>query len=220
MKIVIAGGRNEADFLISSLLNKSHKLTVINDDEKYCGYLSATHGIAIIYGDPCKQYVLSDAGIFDYDILIALKPDDADNLAICQAAKRIFGIKKAVCTVSNPKNVEVFKKLGVNTVISATYMVANIIEQATTIESLIKTLSIEDEKVILSELLVDNSYPIVNKRIMDIHFPQGIIISCILRGNDMLVPNGQTVILADDKLIIISSPQNQELAVNAITGRK
>lgn len=218
MKIVIAGGKNEADFLIRSLLDKKHSLIVINDDEKYCSYLSQTHRIPIVFGDPCKQYVLSDAGISDYDILIALKSDDADNLAICQSAKRIFGIKKAVCTVSNPKNVDVFKKLGVNTVISSAYMVANFIESASTIESLIKTLSIDDEKVILSEFLVGQSYPIVNKKIIDISFPKGIIISCIIRGNDVIVPNGQTIILLNDKLIIISSLQNQEIAVKIIAG--
>lgn len=219
MKIVIVGGSNEADFLISSLLNKNHKLLVINNDEKYCNYLAVTHNIAIVNGDPCKHYVLDDAHIYNYDILIALEAQDADNLAICQAAKRIYGIKKAVCTVSNPKNVQVFKKLGVNTVISSAYMVANMIEQATSLENLIKTLSFEDEKIILSEILVDRSFPVVQKQIMNIDLPQGIIISCIFRGNDMIVPNGQTVLLIGDKLIILSSPMNQEAAIKAISGR-
>ncbi|MEM1485764.1 NAD-binding protein [Oscillospiraceae bacterium PP1C4] len=148
MKIVIAGGQNEVDFLIGSLLEKKHKLVVINQDKAYCEYLAETHQITIINGDPCKQYVLDDAGIKGSDILIALTPNDADNLAICQTAKRIYGVKKVVCTVFSPKNVEVFKKLGVNTVISASNMLACYIEQAFTAESLRKTLSIENEQVI------------------------------------------------------------------------
>lgn len=40
MKIIVAGGRNKADFLIGSLLEKKHEVTVINDEEAYCRYLS------------------------------------------------------------------------------------------------------------------------------------------------------------------------------------
>ncbi len=218
MKIVIAGGRNKADFLIRSLLRKNHKLIVINDDDTYCEYLAQTHDIPIVYGDACKNYVLREAKIQGADIIIALRPDDADNLAICQVAKRIFGVKKAVCIVSNPKNVEIFKKLGVNTAISATYLVANMVEQASTIGNFIKTLSIEDEKVILTEMLVDENFPVTNQKIMDISFPTDAIISCIIRGDDILVPNGQTVIFKNDKLLIISSPQNQDVAIRAVSG--
>lgn len=72
-----------------------------------------------------------------YDIVIALRDKDADNLEICQMAKRLFGIKKTVCTVRNPKNVEVFELLGVDRAISATYMLAHYIEQASVVEELV-----------------------------------------------------------------------------------
>lgn len=220
MKIVIAGGRNKADFLIGLLLDKKHKLSVICDDAKYCEYLADTHGIPIVIGDPCKRYVLDEAHIKDFDVLIALKPDDADNLAICQMAKRIYNIKKNVCIVSNPKNVDVFKKLGVNTVISGTYMIANRIEQASTVESLIKTLSLEDEKAIISEILIEKDYFAADKKIMNLKFPQNVIIGCVIRGTNMIVPNGQTVIQEKDKLIVISSPESQSSAIAVISGGK
>lgn len=130
MKIVIVGGSSEVDYLIASFLNKNHHLVVINEDRKYCDYLSSEHNIPVTCGDPCRQFVLEEAQIYGYDMLIALKNDDADNFAICQYAKKLYNIKKSICTVSNPKNVDVFKKLGIDTVISATYIVANMIEQA------------------------------------------------------------------------------------------
>ena len=45
MKIVVAGGRSKADFLIGSLLEKKHEVTVINDEEAYCRYLSEKYNI-------------------------------------------------------------------------------------------------------------------------------------------------------------------------------
>jgi len=220
VKIVIAGGRNKADFLIGMLLNKKHKIVVICDDEKYCEYLSDKHNIPIVIGDPCKKFVLDEAHINDFDVLISLKPDDADNLSICQMAKRIYNIKKNVCIVSNPKNVEIFQKLGVNTAISATYMIAGRIEQASTIESLIKTLSLDDEKIIITEILVKKGYHANNMKIMDFKLPPNVIISCVIRGMNMIVPNGQTIICENDKLIVISSPENQSNAISVISGGK
>lgn len=219
MKIVIAGGHDRADFLIGSLLQKNHKLIVINEDNQYCEYLADVHRIPIIYGDPRKKYILGDARIHNYDVLIAITSNDADNLAICQMAKKDFAIKKAVCTVTNPKNVDIFKKLGVNTVISATYMLAKFIEQASTIENLIKTLAIE-EKVIMSEVILDNNSISTNRKVNELSFPKDAIISCIIRDSEALVPNGNTVLLPNDKLLIISSPQNQFSAVEAVTGGK
>lgn len=218
MKIALIGGRNKADFLVGLLLRKNNKVVVVNTDEKYCEYLSAKHAVTVYCGDGCKNYVLEDAQIDNFDILIALTDSDADNLWICQTAKKIFNVKRAVCTVSNPKNVEIFKSLGVNTVISATYMLAQFIEQASTVENLVKTLSIADNQVLISEVLVESAYPIVGKKVFEIKFPPNVIISCLIRNVDVIIPNGQTVILTHDKLLIISAPQNQQEAIFAVTG--
>ena len=67
MKIVVAGGRDEADFLIGLLLMGKHKLITVNEDMSYCEHLAAVHDdISVIYGDPCKEYVMEDAGIDVY----------------------------------------------------------------------------------------------------------------------------------------------------------
>lgn len=218
MKIVLCGGKNKAEFLIDSLKKKNHRLIIINDDLSYCDYLSEKFQLPIVVGDPCKQYILEDAQIYDAELLIALKPLDADNLAIAQMAQRIFNVKKVVAIVSNPKNVEVFKRLGVNTAISATYMVAKIIEQASTVETLVNTLSIEHDLVVLSEVMIDEVSKVLNKKIMEIQFPENVIISAIVRRGDLVVPNGKTELLYGDKLIILSSPQSQSQVIKTITG--
>ena len=217
MRIVIVGGYNKADFLIDSLLKKNHKLVVVNEDKDYSEYLSMKYDISVVCGDPCKQYLLEEAEIDDFDILISLMEKDQDNFAICQTAKKIYNIKKVVCIVTDPKNVDIFKKLRLDTVISATYSISKLIEQASTIESLMNTLALENEKIIMSEILIDKNYLSVGKKLSEIVFPENAIISCILRNNSMIVPNGNTVIEFGDKLFIISTPENQKEALNSIT---
>ena len=218
MKIVIVGGHNKSDFLIDSLLKKNHKLVIINEDKEYSEYLSLKYDIPVICGDPCKQYLLEEAEIYDFDILISLVEKDQDNFAICQTAKKVYHIKKVVCIVTDPKNVDIFKKLGLDTVISATYSISKLIEQASTIESLMNTLALENEKIIMSEVLIDKNYLSVGKKLSEILFPKNSIISCILRDNSMIVPNGSTTINFGDKLFIISTPENQKESLKSITG--
>ena len=85
MKIVIAGGHNEADFLIRMFKKQRHtSLVVINAENSYCRRLSSTHNIPVYAGDPSKTYVLSDAGAEGADVAIALTRRDSDNFVICQ----------------------------------------------------------------------------------------------------------------------------------------
>ena len=103
MRIVVAGGREEADFLIGSLLTKKHKVKVINDDANYSKYLAEKYNITVLKGDSSKEYILDDADIYGYDVLIALTNDDADNFVTCLVAKKNFDIKSAKKKIAQGK---------------------------------------------------------------------------------------------------------------------
>lgn len=217
MKIVIAGGKNEADFLISSLLQKHHELMVVNEDEGFCQYLSQRHKMPVFHGDPGKIYTLEDAGVRGYDIIIALSSYDSDNLAICQAAKKLLNIRRAVAIVSNPKNVEVFKKLGVNTAISATYMLTTIIEQASTVDNMLNSVPVEHDKLILTELLLDQNSACDYRQIQELELPRDAVVAGVLRGDKILPYAGELLLLPHDKVLILSSPSEQGKIIDLIT---
>ena len=128
-------------------------------------------------------------------------------------------MERAVATVSNPRNVSVFKKLCVNTAISATYTIAKIIEQASTIENLVNSLSIEQENIVLSELLLTGKCAVVNKKLKELSLPKNVIICCILRNVDMIVPNGETVLQEHDKLLLLCPTALQECVLDMLTAQ-
>lgn len=220
MKIVIAGGDSKADFIIKLLRDDRHKVVVINEEKTYCEYLATVHNIPIIFGDPCKKHILDNADIKDFDVMISLKNSDADNLEICQMADKLYNIKKTVCVVSNPHNVEIFKKLGINSPISATYAVANLIEQASTLDSFMKSLELEEEKIVITEIVIEPHFLSINKKIMELELPKNLIIGSIIRDGKLIIPNGSTELLVEDKLIIISSKEDQIKAVDVIGGKE
>lgn len=130
MRVVIVGGRTRADYLMGALAEEAEAVVVINDDRRFCEYLSSRHEGTVIWGDGTKRSVLEDADVAGFDAIVALTGYDADNLAICQVARRFLGIRRQLCIVANPENVRVFRQLGVTAAISGTATLAQGIRDA------------------------------------------------------------------------------------------
>ncbi|WP_313344095.1 NAD-binding protein [Sedimentibacter sp.] len=218
MKIVIVGNGVKVNFLADSLIKKGHQLVIINNNQDECERLSEFKDIMVIYGEGSKKFILEDANIYGFDLMIAVKSNDPDNLVICLLAKKVFGIPRAFATVSNPRNVEVFKKLGINTAVSATYVLSNIIEQMAFADQVINFMPLENENLQLLEVLVENISDVCGKQIMDLGLPNDTIIGCILRGNNTIVPNGRTEIHEGDKLMIFTSASSYASTLSKLTG--
>ena len=217
MKIVIADGSHAADYIIKSFKKRTNKLIVINSRKETVQYLVKSNKIPVFYGVPYKQSVLEGAHAEDADLFIALGFRDTDNFVSCLLAKRVFNAKKTICIVSNPKNVELYKNFGIDNVISSTHLLASTIISESSLESICKSMSLENDKVVLSEIIVKESYDIVNKRLMDIQFPKNSTIACIYRNPSVLIPNGKTIIKPDDKLFVFSTPKEQKNTIEFIT---
>jgi trk system potassium uptake protein TrkA len=175
MRIVIVGGGVKVDFLATSLIKKKHQLVIIDLDQDKCQALSEKSNAVIICGDGTKPFILEDAGVAGFDLMIAVTSKDADNLVICQLAKKMFGIRRAFATVNNPRNVEVFKKLGINTAVSATYVLAGIIEQMAFTDQIVHAMPLEEGKLQLLEVIVEEGHRACGKQIMDLDFPKDAI---------------------------------------------
>lgn len=130
VKIVVAGGDDEADFLIGLLKAKGNTIVAINDDCAMCERLASVHDIRSVWGDPTKRYVLEGARIDGFDLIIALMEIDAEKLVACQMASRFFSIERSVCTVTDPENASIFKRFGIDHVISSVTIVSDAVEDA------------------------------------------------------------------------------------------
>jgi len=216
MKIVIAGGRHAADYIIKKFKSSSNKLIVINESREIAQYLTKSNRIPVFFGEPYKYFVLDEAHVEDADIFIALGNVDTDNYVSCLLAKKVFNVKKCICIVNNPKNVDVFRDLGIDSVVSSTQLLATSVLNESSLENLIKTMSLEDEQIVLSEVVVKATYDIANKRIADINFPKTGNISCIYRKPSVIIPNGSTIILPKDKLLVVTTPAHQKEVLNFI----
>ena len=48
MRVVIVGGRTRADYLMGALAEEAEAVVVINDDRRFCEYLSSRHEGTVI----------------------------------------------------------------------------------------------------------------------------------------------------------------------------
>ena len=176
MRIVIANGSKQASFIISMFKSKENQLTVINSSRSFANELVHKEHIPVLVGSPWRKFVLEEANVHDADVFISLSEKDTDNYASCILAKRVFNVKKCICVVNNPENVELYKKLGIDSVISSTYLLAQSIKSESSMESLMKTLTLENNKIVVLEIPVLSKYRIANKRIMALAAPQPSII--------------------------------------------
>ena len=119
-------------------------------------------------------------------------------------------LRKTICRVLNPKRVELFKKLGIHTVISSIYMLGQSIKEEANIKSMFKTLQLTDDLITLTEIDIIEAYHLHGKKILDLKLPPRINISCIMRGNKVIIPNGQTELKINDTLMIVSATSDQK----------
>lgn len=216
MRIVIADGSSAADYVIKVFRKNGNQLTVINSRKDIVQYLVKSNGIPVIYGEPYKINILRDANIDGCDLFIALGKEDTDNFVSCLLAKKAFNARKCICTVNDPGNVELFSRLGIDSVISSTQILAKSIFSESSLEKFTKSMSVEDDKIVLTEILVDSSYAICGKRIMDINFPKTGTISCIYRKPNVIIPNGQTIIYPCDNLFVVTTPSEEKKIIDFV----
>lgn len=218
MKICIAGGQSKAQFLIELFKEEGHKVTVINDDEKYSDVLSRKFNMPVFFGNPTTNRCLEEAEIDNFDILVALRPLDSDNLAICQMAKKDFHVRRVVAIVNDPSNVEIFQSLGVKTTISATFQVSKLIERASLVENIVNTLDVQNENIKMLNILIKEEFPVAGHTLIELDTPIFMSVSCVIRGKGFIIPRGDTKIMVDDRLLIITDTEHKPDAIDYITG--
>ena len=221
MNIVVCGGRQQADYLLSVFANKrGNRIVVINDDEKIGDTISEHYGLGVIKTDPTKKYSFEIADVNNFDLVISLQSSDADNFVTCKMAKQFFHIKKAICTVSNPNNVDIFMKLGIDVAISDSYLLTQKIKGESDIESIMSSFVLEDNQVLISEITIKEDFDCIGMALKDLNLPITGNITCIYREPKVIIPRGDTTINCNDHIYICSSPKDQDELVEFITKRK
>ena len=217
--VLLIGGRNKTKSLAASLLAQGYHVTAINDSMEYCEELAKVPNLTVYHGDGTKLYVLDEAGAADCGIAIALTARDENNLVSCQMCKRNFGVKKTVALVNDPAKIEFFHQMGVDSVVCAISTITSIIQQQAFIDDMVNIVPVGYGKVQIVEVHIPDDAPVCDKKLWEINLPKEVVVGCILRQDQALIPRGDTRINANDTLVVIAGSGQELEAIHMLTGR-
>src|SRR5829696_3612540 len=129
MYIIVAGGGKVGYYLTKTLVNEGYEILLIEKSAKKVAVYAERFGSVVMEGDAAELSTLEAAGAARADVVVAVTGDDEDNLVICQTAKRLFNVPRTIARVNNPKNEEIFRRLGIDVTVSSTNIILSIIEQ-------------------------------------------------------------------------------------------
>jgi trk system potassium uptake protein TrkA len=211
MYIIIVGAGKVGYHLGSLLMAEGHEVMLIEEDRSKVELLSLEFHDAIIQGNGATVEVLKEAGANRADVVVATTGNDEDNLVICQVAKLVFMRPRTIARVNNPRNEELFTGLGVDASVSATKIINAIIEeQVKAGDMVIPLVSLKAGDVEIVEVDLTRSSPIVKKKIKDLTLPPGSIFIAVIRGEEIIIPDGETEFQPEDKVLALVKRESEQ----------
>src|SRR6478609_998169 len=123
MYIIVVGGGKVGYYLTKTLVNEGFEVLLIEKLSKKAAIYAERFGSVVLEGEGAESTTLEAAGISRADVVIAVTGDDEDNLVICQTAKKRFNVPRTIARVNNPKNEEIFRRLGIEMTVSTTEVI-------------------------------------------------------------------------------------------------
>lgn len=215
MRIILIGGDETVYFLARQLKRKQHEVVIINKDKAHCEQLYNRTQALVLHGDGSNQRILEEAGARRADVVLALTPNDHDNLIASQIAQTIYGVPRTIALVNDPENEEIFKKLGVTHAFSSTRIIATMIEQQANFDDIKRLMPMAHGKVQISDVQIDRDSPALGKTLMDINLSENTLIAAIIRDDEFIIPRGSNQLRVGDHVLIISKAgmEAQDLAL-------
>jgi trk system potassium uptake protein TrkA len=217
--IIVVGAGKVGYQLTKLLLSQGHEVMLIEKDKNKVAAMVEELGDSILRGDGSTIEVLTEAGANRADVIVAVTGHDEDNLVICQVSKVLFIRPRTIARVNNPVNEGTFWSLGVDSAVNATRLINAIIqEQVSAHDMLIPLLTMRGGDAEIVQTSLSPASPVVNKRIKDFVLPKGTLIISIYRGDDLLIPRGDTMLLEDDQVIVLVRKVHQEVLKQILIG--
>ncbi len=218
MYVVIAGGGRIGRYIARDLADKHHEVTVIERIATRCEELVAESRVLVIEGDACDVRYQEQAHVDRADAFVATTHEDDDNLVACQLARIEFDVPRAISRVNTPKNVEIFEALGIEAV-SSTRLISELLEHEFSVGELVHLTSLRGGRVEIVELRLPERGHKRAVRVEDLDLPRQSVLVAIFRGDETLIPSGDTELLAGDEVVALTSPEHEDALTRALLGR-
>jgi trk system potassium uptake protein TrkA len=209
MKIFVIGA-GQVGLTVVQALHDEHELTVVDLEAARLEAISARYDVATIEGNGASRRKLAEAGVAVADLLIACTSRDETNIVAAMITKAVAPRTTTVVRTTNPEYLEVWHegKLDVDFIVSSEVETATAISQTIAVPAARYTDLFADRQVQLVEFDVDEGADdsILGVPLREASLPPDSKVASILRGKETILPGGDAVIRAGDRIVVIGSP--------------
>ncbi len=199
--IMILGGSRIA-IRIAAEMGDNVKIKLFEKDrEKGLKLVEKMTNTTIIQGDARDEELLSEEGIADVDMFIALSDSSETNILACLTAKQM-GVPRTVAEVEDIQYIAVAENMNIGTIINKKLMAASHIFQLLldADSSNAKCLALADAEVV--ELVARHGSKITRKAVKDLNLPNDMTLGGVIHNGVGTIVTGNTVIQEGDHVLV------------------
>ncbi len=202
MYIVIAGGGEVGFYLAREFIDGGHEVLVIEENAKLRERLEERLGNVTLAGEGCRIRCLDVAGVSRADVFIAATDADEDNLTACQLAKLKYQVPRVVAKLNNPRNRNIFRKLGIENTVDVAALVFENLKALIPVFPYVRLLSLDEADMEVVQVRITEASPLRGKKVGETAVAFLAESSCLVRvGSGTQVVTESTLLTVGDSLI-------------------
>jgi trk system potassium uptake protein TrkA len=212
MKVIIIGDGKVGYSLAENLSNDGNNdVTIIDRDAESRRNTLENLDVRYVKGNGVRANTLIDAGVKDTDLLIAATSSDEINMVCSLTAKRL-GAGHTIARIRDPEYADELSQiqadLGLDLVINPEQSVAGEIVKLLEFPPAMSVEMFAKGRVEMVEIKVAGGMPLVDMplKLMSKKIFQSILIGAILRGDELIIPDGEEVLRENDTIYIVGHP--------------
>lgn len=203
-RVLIVGGGRIGYRLAATLEKNSVYVKIIEKNSNRCNELAdALTKTVILCGDGSDQDILKEENISAMDAILAVTDNEETNILVSLLGKRM-GTRKSITKISRASYFPLLSTIGLNQVVSTRRSAINSILQHIRRGKILSAVTLKEEQAEVLEAVAMETSDIVQKPIKDLAFPKGALLVSVIRGQDIIIPTGSTIVRPGDKIIIFA----------------
>ncbi len=210
MKVAIAGAGAVGRSIAQELLRAGHEVLLL---ERRLDHIDpeAAPTAFWMHGDACELELLEQAGLNDYEVVIAATGDDKANVVFSLLAKTEFGVRRVVARVNDPRNEWLFDaSWGVDVAVSTPRLLASLAEEAVSVGDVVHLLTLRQGQAHLVEITLPADTPLAGRAVRTLSLPRDAALVTILRGGRVIVPQPDDPLEGEDELLFVASAESED----------
>ncbi|HET7011999.1 MAG TPA: TrkA family potassium uptake protein [Anaerolineales bacterium] len=205
MYVLIVGGGRTASHLASQLHGEGYEVRLVEGRPNALAKLHREVPTELVFeGDGTEPQVLEAVEVKRADVLAALGSEDADNLVAATLARHLYGVRRIISRVNNPRNAWLFTpEFGVDVALNQADVMANLIKEEMSLGDMMTMLKLRRGRYSIVEEKIYPGAQAVGVAIQELPLPPNCIISGIIRQGELVLPRGVTVLKEGDEILAL-----------------